>query len=615
MDAVLARSRLPRGFSKFLLPVLVPAAAVLSASSAADAARRVPISVFPAPGTPVASGSTTFSFRGLKPKNLGPVRVTGSRSGRHRGSRLAHSDGKGVSFVPRRPFVPGETVRVRTGKAIRLARNGDFEVRIGDFYGKDLKNSRPKKPSRLPRLKSRPDLRPPRLKVRRHTAQAAPGKILFAPKQTGLTIADGRGRVTWFRPTGFGGNGQEVQNFRAQRYRGRKVLTYWKGESARGGSAQKGSFNILDRSYRRIASFGMGNGYRPDAHEFTISPRDTALVIAYRAVRWNTADFGGSRRGSAFDNVVQEIDIATGAVLFEWHSLGSVPLRSSVSRAEGRQTWDYFHLNSIDDDKGAFLISARKVNSLYRIDRRTARINWRLRGDGRKPAENDFRMGPGTSFGFQHDAQRLPNGDISLFDNGRTPRLGAVNRQSSALILRLRKRAGVARASLVRRFRKRPKPIVATSQGGASVLGGGNVFVGWGSVHRMTEFTPGGAVAFDAGFSAPTNSYRAQKTGWDGRPRGRPAIASRRPGKKAATGAIVWASWNGASGIRYWQVLSGPGARSLREVARAPWTGLETRIRIPRLGPRVKVIARGPKGRPLGSSELVKVGSRSWRPR
>ncbi len=616
MRAVAAPGKLRLRFP-VLLPALLWAVLLPSAASGAQAAKPVPISVFPAPGTPVASDTTTFSFRGLKPKHLGPVRVTGSKSGPHRGSRLVHSDGRGVSFVPDRRFIPGEVVEVRTGKVIRRARNGDFRVRIGRFFSRDVKPGQPKAPNRFPALKSRPGLRPPSLRVLSSSPEAAPGSMLFAPKETGLTIADRLGRISWFKPTGYGGNGQEVQDFRVQSYRGNPVLTYWKGEATNGGATQKGSFNIRNRNYRRIARFGMGNGYKPDAHEFTISPRDTALVISYRPVRWDTERFGGSKNGKVFDNVVQEIDIATGAVLYEWHSLGNVSLGASVSKPPGDgSAWDWFHLNSIEDDGNSFLISARKVNSLYRIDRRTARVRWRLRGDGIKPAENDFRMGPGTSFGYQHDARRLPDGDISIFDNGRGKRFRPVNNQSSVLILRLRKQGKVARATLVKRIRKQPKPVLATSQGGAQVLPDGNVFVGWGSLPRMTEFTPDGSVAFDAVFSAPTNSYRAQKADWPGIAPGRPVIMSRKNGSQGKSGgkgmgATVWASWNGAGDIVEWQVMSGPAPGKLREVARAPWTGLETRIRVPKLGPKVKVVARGADLEALGSSALAGVGERS----
>ncbi len=94
-----------------LRPVLM-AVAVLFAfgalTASAEAKSKKPVSVYPAPKTPVASDTTTFSFRGVKPKNMGKVKVVGSETGRHGGKRIAHPDGKGVSFDPKR--------QVRTGR-------------------------------------------------------------------------------------------------------------------------------------------------------------------------------------------------------------------------------------------------------------------------------------------------------------------------------------------------------------------------------------------------------------------------------------------------------------------------------------------------------------------
>ncbi|MCB0828838.1 MAG: arylsulfotransferase family protein [Solirubrobacterales bacterium] len=566
-----------------------------------------PVTVFPSPGTPVASDSTTFSFRGLKPGDLGPVTIRGSRTGYHRGRRLAHSDGHGVSVIPERGFMPGELVSVFTGKRIRGARGGDFRVRIGRFTSDGRKRSRPKEPNGFPRLKSRPDLRPPALKVLTSDPAAAPGRVLFAPKQTGLVICDRLGRITWFRPTGFGGRGQEVQDFKVQRYRGSPVLTYWRGDAGRNGPFQVGSYNILDRRYRDVARFGTGNGYRPDAHEFTITSKNTALAIAYRSVRWDLRKHGGGRQGKVFDNVVQEIDIKTGAVLFEWHSLGNVGLDASVSRRpKNGDTWDYFHANSVAEDGDSLLVSARKVSTIYRIARKSGRIKWRLRGDGRKPRANDFRVGPEARFGFQHDAERLPNGDISLFDNGSARSLSTVVRnQSSALVLRPRSSGEMSEVIPVGRF-EHPQPIIAGSQGSTEVLPGGNVFVGWGSRSRITEFAPDGGVVFDAVFSAPVNSYRATKADWTGRPVSRPAMASKR-GKRGAT---VWASWNGRDDIVYWRVLTGPGRKRLDPLTASFWTGLETAIPAERLGAWVRVQAFSGEGTLLGQSKVARVGTR-----
>ncbi len=602
--------------NRTFIPILLATASLLGLSQAAVAktGSAKPVSVFPSPGTLVASDSTTFSFRNIKPGNLGPVRLIGSLTGVHRGSRLVHSDGKGVSVVPNRGFAPGEWVRVSTRRRIRLARHGDFRVRIGRFFGLDQKSSVPAIANRYPRLHSRPDLKPPTLDLLTSTPEAAEGRIFFAPKLTGMTIADKFGRISWFRPSADRGRAQEVQDFRSQQYRGKSVLTFWKGTSKRPDTPRIGSFNILNRRYQRIARFGVGNGYKPDGHEFTISPRNTALVLAYRAVRWDLRAYGGLKNGSIFDNVVQEIDIGTGAVLFEWHSAGNVGLGATVSRPDAdNSSWDYFHVNSVDADADRLLVSARKVSTIYSIDRATGQVKWRLRGDGIKPEANDFRMGTGARFGYQHDAERLPNGDISLFDNGSAKSLSTVRPQSSGLILRLlpaKKKGRKARAILVRRFAHPDEPVIAGSQGSTEILANGNAFIGWGSKSRITEFTADGSIAFDATFEqAPVNSYRAHKAAWQGVPPGRPAIASKRgsEGKPPR----VWASWNGANQIAAWVVVSGPGPKKLKAVASSAWRNLETRIPVPRLDRLVRAIAYDQQGKKLGQSAVVKVGRQS----
>lgn len=599
----------------FLRRIALPTALALAGlgilgaqGSVAKQSKPKPVSVYPSPGTPVASDSTTFSFRGLKPKNLGNVRIYGSRSGPHRTRRVAHSDGRGVSLVPRRRFSPGETVSVFSGKRIRGARHGDFQVGIGRFFSRGRKVSEPKAKNRFPRLKSRPDLRPPWIRVRTNRPGVSPGQMLFAPKQTGLVIADRLGRINWFQPTGFGGRGQEVQDFRIQRFRGKPVLTFWKGELSRDRKAQVGTYNVINRAYKPVARFGAGNGYKPDSHEFKITSRNTALVIAYRSVHWDLRKFGGGRSGKVFDNVVQEIDIRTGAVLFEWHSLGNVRLKASTApRPTNGDSWDYFHANSVERDGDSYLVSARKTCTIYRIARKSAQLKWRLRGDGKKSWANDFRVGPGARFGYQHDVQRLPNGDISLFDNGLALRFPNVRNQSSALVLRLRGKGKKSRAKPVQRFQHRPDPVIARSQGSAEVLANGNVFVGWGDKPQITEFSSSGDIVFDAVFGTRVNSYRARKAEWVGRPRTRPAIASR----KTKKGVYVWASWNGMSGIASWRVMSGPDRTRLQPAGSSPWRGLETAIPVKKTAARYRVQALDAKGKILGKSAPVRAGRRA----
>ncbi len=606
--------------SRHLLIALV---AMLSFGLLAGAAQaKKPVSVFPAPNSKYASDDTTFSFRGLKPKQLGAVRVVGSRTGVKRTTRLRHSDGRGVSVVPKGLFKRGETVRVFTNRKIKLTRKGDFKVRIGQFYGNDDKNAVPPGGvSPNPPLKSRPDLRPPDLNVITPGVDALPGKVLYAPAQFGMAIADNFGRTNWFRPVSFGGKGDRVANFQKQKYKGRNVLTYWKGANTVQSFTQLGTYEILNNKYKKIATVSPGNGYKPDVHEFQITPRNTALVLAYRGVKADLSKFGGLKNDRVLDNIIQEVDIKTGAVLFEWHALDAIGLGASQqaiakpTEAAPFPTWDYAHLNAIHWDGKSILTSARATNSIYRIDRATARVQWRLRGDGIKSKTSDFKVGGNARFGYQHDVRRTEDGHISLFDNGfqlsagpgSDPIFPLVNATSSGLVLKLSGKGKNRKASLVKRFTHPDNP-AAFATGGAQPLSNGGMFVGWGTVPRITEYNGAGDIVFDA--TLPPGgffNYRSSKTGWTGNPTDRPAIASEPEGP----GATVYASWNGATKIRTWKVFTGADENSLTEAVESNWTGLETAIAIPAAGAKVKVVAYDGNGNELGESALAAIGEQA----
>ena len=205
-------------------------------------------------------------------------------------------------------------------------------------------------------------------------------------------ILDGAGRLVWFLPLR---GDEQAFDFRAQTYRGRPVLTWWQGRMVvyRGGGVGR----IVDSSYRPVATVRAANGYEMDAHEVKLTPSGTALVMSYVVVPWDLSKLGGRRDGLVEDNVVQEIDVETGALLFEWHALGSIGLGESYRPAprDRGKVHDPYHLNSIDlDADGNLVLSARHTNAIYKIDRRTGDVIWRLGGK-----RSDFTMGCG------HDVQ------------------------------------------------------------------------------------------------------------------------------------------------------------------------------------------------------------------
>src|ERR671921_304031 len=217
-------------------------------------------------------------------------------------------------------------------------------------------------------FRSRPDLNPPAVEVATQARDdTAPGYIFLAPEKGGAgkggsMILDDRGQVVWFYP--LRGPYGRTMNFGTQTYQGRDVLTW--GQTP-------GEYVIFDSSYREIARFRAANGYRGDHHEFLISPQDTALITIYNAVHRDLSPVGGSENGVAVQGIVQELDIETGKVLFEWHSLEHVGIEESYGKPGEDADYpglDYFHVNSIDvDHDGNLLISVRKTFAVYKIDR------------------------------------------------------------------------------------------------------------------------------------------------------------------------------------------------------------------------------------------------------
>ncbi len=246
------------------------------------AAAAPAVSVFPIPGSKLATPSTQIAFRGLPAGQLGAIIVTGSRSGLHAGRVLADSDGDGGSFVSSAPFTPGENVTVNTGLNILGAAAGTFRFTIATPDGSLPLSTRvpaPRFRGDVWRFRSRPDLAPAALKVTLSSSRTAPGDIFLAPQrgpvQWGPMIVDSSGNLVWFDPLP---GDQSAANLQVQSYRGRPVLTWWQGQV--GGGLGSGVDVVDDSSYRTVAVVRGGNGLGADLHEFQITPRGTALITA-----------------------------------------------------------------------------------------------------------------------------------------------------------------------------------------------------------------------------------------------------------------------------------------------------------------------------------------------
>jgi hypothetical protein len=446
----------------------------------------------------------------------------------------------------------------------------------------------PKRPA-APRFRvfhSRPDLRPIEVDVVRGSADTGEGYLFLAPSsgpgQRGPLIADDAGEVVWFKPT----TPLTAMNLRAALYRGKPVLTWWEGKAVNG--IGRGECVVVDSSYREVARFDAGHDVPADLHELLVTPHGTALVTANEKRTMNLSKLGGASRFPTIGGVVREIDVRTGRVVFDWHSFDHVAL--SESHTTFGNGFDYFHVNSIEQARnGDLIVSARNTWAIYRIDRGTGKVVWRLGGK-----RSDFAMGKGTFFAWQHDA-RL-HGDektLSLFDDGAQPK---VESQSRGLVLALDTKR--MRATLTRAYTHRPA-LLARFTGSTQVLPNGNVLVGWGSEPWFTEYSPGGRVVLDARFPRGGQTYRVLRFPWVGRPAEPPTLVSRN--------GTLYASWNGATEIAAWELRTGARASALQHEQTRPRRGFETTF-VPRASAKqAAVVALDRHGKPLGTSATIAV--------
>ncbi|KAF1832368.1 hypothetical protein BDW02DRAFT_503134 [Decorospora gaudefroyi] len=328
-------------------------------------------------------------------------------------------------------------------------------------------------------------------------------------------------------------------DFRTQTYKGEPVLTFWSGIVLNGYG--RGSFYMLNQSYDEIAHFEVARfgDDMGDAHEFTVTPDDTALVAIYIAVPYDLSAVGGSEDGWLFENTFQEINIETGELVFEWNASTHVGLNESYNAltdvGESEEApWDYFHINSVAKDKnGDYLVSGR------------------------------------------HDARWL-NDDmkrITVFDNGPTEDIG----YSRGLLLDVNE--DDMTVTLVQDFTNEAKTF-AQYEGSLRAIDPSNettnYIIGYGNQPFFTELDYQGNILLDVQFGKTNvvNAYRAFRQPWEGKPSTKPDIHWDKDGNS------TYFSWNGATEVASWVVCTANASDSdlWTNVTVARRTGFETTI-------------------------------------
>jgi len=452
------------------------------------------------------------------------IKVIGSESGTHTGSLILSDDGKTIIFKPHKKFSYGETINVSynggiynlTGEELLplnftfyiSGRNSykDYKRDIKDFFGLDINSNL----NHTPKLKGQklsitndglPDDFPT---VTVNTFNnPSPGYSFLAPFSYPfiplgyLMIVDNKGIPIFY---------QRTNSIKADwKLQSSGLLTYL--------DLGKAKFYGMDSSYAIIDSFSTGNGYTTDMHELQILPNGHALLMSYdyQTVRMDTVVQGGDSSATVIGLIIQELDTDKN-VVFQWRSWDHFLITDATEDIDlTASTIDYVHGNAIElDDDGNLLISSRHMDEITKINRQTGEIIWRL--GGLKSRNNQFLfINDEITFSHQHDIRRLPNGNITMFDNGnlRNPRF------SRSLEYQIDENNLIV--SLVWAFNNEPQTF-SFAMGSTQRLQNQNTVIGWGwsfgDARALSEIEADGTVALEFSLPDTVLNYRAFKFSW-----------------------------------------------------------------------------------------------------
>jgi len=456
------------------------------------------------------------------------------------------------------------------------------------------------------RFVSAPSLRPPKITTDQTTltAKLAPGYIFmdnfydlnYPPMtgQSGPLILDNQLQPVWFHPVP---ENVVSSNLELQTYEGKPALSWWQGFVTNTGAIVTGKDVVVNQHYQTVATLHAKDGWVVTLHEILIRG-DDAWVTVNKNIPRNLASLGGAYNGALIDSAVQEYNLKTGKLLYNWDALDHIPLADSYATIPTNGfPWDAYHVNSIDLlGNGTFLVSMRDTWAAYLVDIKTGDIIWTLGG-----RHSSFKFGPGADFQWQHDVELASGSRVTLFDDHCCQLTGggtyvSPTGASRSLVLKLDPRTHTA--SLAADYGANQYPAV-DYMGDTQLLANGDVFVGWGSAPYLSEFTKSGQPLLDGVLPGSDLSYRALREPWIGLPLYPPSGAARRRGGATS----VYASWNGATRVVAWRILAGTGAGALQAVATHVKTGFETAIRVPARYSRFELEALDAEGRVIGTSK------------
>jgi hypothetical protein len=265
-----------------------------------------------------------------------------------------------------------------------------------------------------------------------------------------------------------------------------------------------GTLRNLDGTLTNILNPSPVFGGYMDNHELLKLPnRNYAFIGAVTRGPVDASPFGGSASAMVLDNIVEEVN-AGGELIWSWSPLDHIPLAEcspqwwSLYMTSG--TIDPYHMNSVEAVGNSVVISMRHLDAILRVSKATGAVQWKLGGTPR-PESLTFVNDPYGNFGGPHDARMLPDGTLTLHDNGAN-----MGRPPRAVRYRI---DTVARTATLLEQVTDPKVADAWCCGSARRLHNGNWVMGWGHTPAVTEIASDGNLVFRMNLADQYFSYRA----------------------------------------------------------------------------------------------------------
>src|SRR6266850_1487736 len=463
--------------------------------------------------------------------------VSGSSSGSHEGRIRLSDDGQTVTFQPYLPFSYGEEVTCVAGSGLWTDTRGlvlpgrftftiagpereslrDFPAPGDEGEGLPFSTSSGGAPAlggRAPRAGAMAESLPadfPNIRASVY-GTPAPGRLfvtdlhfnIFGIRYPSyLMILENDGSPYFYRQLTW-----TAHDFKMQPS---GKLTYFDGDAR--------AFYELNAHYAVVDSFRCGNGYTTDSHDLVLLPNGHALLMAYdtQIIDMSLIAPGGRVGARVIGLILQELDQQKN-VVFQWRSWDHFQITDMWDQTLlARSVVDYAHGNSIDaDPHGNLIISSRHMSEVTKISRSTGEILWRMGG-----RNNQFTfVNDPIPISYQHDAKLLPNGHLTLFDNGNYH----VPQFSRAVEYAIDETGRTA--TLVWQYRLQPD-VFGRLVGSVQRLPNGNTLICWGATSpSATEVAPDGSIVWDLRFDENVTTYRAFRFEW---PPVRPATIALNP--------------------------------------------------------------------------------------